>query len=90
VQYLVSIAIIGGDYQLQYNMIKPAPSRLTNLSLNELKFVHGLAEILDRSKFTNETVTKAAVALGDERRSRLWRASALRRQSTEAAMALSG
>ena len=68
--------------------IKPVPSRLTALSLNELKFVHALAEILDRSKFTNQTIARAATALGEERRSRLWRASALRTRSTEAAVEL--
>jgi hypothetical protein len=59
-------------------MMNAVPSRPTTLSLNELKLVHDLAVILDCSKFTNQTVARAAVALGEERRSRLWRASALK------------
>ena len=43
-------------------------------ALNELKFVHDIAVILDGSKFTNGTVAQAAVALGEERRSSLLRA----------------
>ena len=61
-------------------MINAVPSRPTAFSLNELKLVHDIAVILDRSKFTNQTVAREAVALGEERRSRLWRTSALKIQ----------
>ena len=62
-------------------MINTVPSRPTTLSLNELKLVHDLAVILDRSKFTSRTVAREAVALSEERRSRLLRASVLKIQS---------
>ena len=61
-------------------MINAVPFSLNALSLNELKLVHDFAVIIDRSKFTSQTVAREAVALGEERRSRLWRASALKIQ----------
>jgi hypothetical protein len=62
-------------------MINVVPPRLTALSINELKLVHDIAVILDHSKFTNQTVAREAVALNEERQSRLWRASVLKIQS---------
>jgi hypothetical protein len=55
---------------------------MKSLPLNELKFVHDIAVILDGSKFTNRTVAQAAVALGEERRSSQWRAKVFEIQST--------
>ena len=62
-------------------MSNVVPSRLNSLSLNELKLVHDIAVILDHSKFTSRTVAREAVALSEERRSRLLRASVLKIQS---------
>ena len=60
-------------------MVNAVPSWLSTLSDEDLKLMHDLAVILDRSKFTNKEVARAAVALGEERHNRLWRSNVLRK-----------
>ena len=76
--YFLSIAIFRERFQLRCNVNKTVSPLLKALPLNELKFVHDIAVILDGSKFTNGTVTQAAVALGEERRSNRWLAKFLK------------